>query len=438
MTYRKKLIEVALPLEAINVASAREKSIRYGHPSTMHLWWARRPLAACRAVIFASLVDDPSALPDQFPTEAAQDIERKRLFNIIEELVQWDNSNNQTVLDTARTEILRSTGGNPPSLVDPFCGGGSIPLEGQRLGLEVYASDLNPVAVLITKALIEIPPKFAGHAPVNPEYRAKMGAESGWRGAHGLAEDVRYYGKWMREEAQKRIGYLYPKITLPHKYGGSDATVIAWIWARTIKCPNPACGAQMPLVRSFSLSTKAGKKAWVEPVVNRTTKTVRFEVRMGQGTPPEGTVTRQGATCIVCSTPVPFDHIRAEGREERMDAQLMAIVAEGQHGRVYLQPTAEQEAIAAEAQPDWAPETNLPEKALSFRVQLYGMTRHRDLFTPRQLVALATFSDLVGEVREQIEHDAIAANAFEDVTQLAEADISVQSYRDAVATYLSK
>ena len=261
-TFRKKLIEVALPLEAINKEAAREKSIRHGHPSTLHLWWARRPLAACRAALFASLVDDPSSHPERFPTEEAQKTERQRLFRIIEELVKWENSNNEQVLRQARAEILKSTSGNAPPVLDPFCGGGSIPLEAQRLGLEAPASDLNPVAVLITKALIEIPPKFAGKPPVNPDSRKKLDHSKTWKGAQGLAEDVRYYGQWMRDEAEKRIGHLYPKIKLPKEQGGGEATVIAWLWARTVKCPNPACGAQMPLIRSFWLSTKPGQKDW--------------------------------------------------------------------------------------------------------------------------------------------------------------------------------
>src|SRR6266852_5048275 len=225
MTAKKKLIEVALPLEAINRASAREKSIRHGHPSTLHLWWARRPLAAARAVIFAQMVDDPSAHPDQFPNEEAQEQERQRLFRLIEELVQWENTTNEAVLTQAREEIWKSwratcaankdhpraaelfNPGKPPAFHDPFAGGGSLPLEAQRLGLESYASDLNPVAVLICKAMIEIPPRFADKPPVNPEARNEetfLARE--WRAAHGLADDVRYYGKWMREEAEKRIG----------------------------------------------------------------------------------------------------------------------------------------------------------------------------------------------------------------------------------------
>lgn len=438
MAYRKKLIEVALPLEAINQESAREKSIRHGHPSTLHLWWARRPLATCRAVLFASLVDDPSSHPDKFPTEEEQEKERERLFGIIERLVKWENSNNQDVLAEARAEILRSTDGNPPPVYDPFCGGGSIPLEAQRLGLEAHGSDLNPVAVLITKAMIEIPPKFKDKPPVNPEAQKKEDI-SEWSGAQGLAEDVRYYGKWMREKAEKLIGHLYPKVQLPLEYGGGEATVIAWLWARTVKCPNPACGAQMPLVRSFSLSTKKDRPAWIEPVIDRSQPppVVRFEVKTGKGKAPDGTINRKGATCICCGTPVPFDYIRSEGKAERMGAQLMAIVAEGQRQRVYVAPNGEHEAIAASAQPEWEPETDLPEQALGFRVQRYGMTKHADLFTPRQKVALTTFSDLISKAQERVRLDAVAAGIFDDNLSLRDGGIGATSYADAVAMYLA-
>jgi putative DNA methylase len=270
--YKKKLIEVALPLEAINKESAREKSIRHGHPSTLHLWWARRPLAACRAVLFAQLVDDPSSRPEEFPTEEAQRGERYRLFGIIEELVKWENISNERVLGAARAEIMKSCDGAPPPVLDPFAGGGSIPLEAQRLGLEAHASDLNPVAVLINKALIEIPPRWAGQAPVWP------GADDGkltseWPGATGLAEDVRRYGEWVRDQAQERIGHLYPDATLPD---GSKAKVIAWIWARTVTCPNPACRAQMPLMRSFWLS----KKGIVRHGSNRLSRATRLTSRL--------------------------------------------------------------------------------------------------------------------------------------------------------------
>lgn len=435
----KKLIEVALPLDAINAASAREKSIRHGHPSTLHLWWARRPLAACRAVLFASLVDDPGEHPEQWATEAEQDRERQRLFRLIEQLVLWENSNNAQVLAQARAEIGRATGGHPPPVLDPFCGGGSIPLEAQRLGLEAHGSDLNPVAVLITKALIEIPPRFAGQPPVNPAARRKMGAQSAWQGAAGLAEDVRYYGQWMRDEAQRRIGHLYPKVTLPPEQGGGEATVIAWLWARTVPCPNPACGAQMPLVRSFALSTKAGKQAWVEPQIDRTQQppAVRFAVRTSGEKGLGGTVNRKGGTCIVCHTPVPFDHIRAEGRAGHMRTQLMAVVAEGQRRRVYLSPDEEQAFTASQARPEWEPAAELPHNPRDFKTPNYGMITFGDLFTPRQLVALNAFSDLIAKVREQVARDAAAAGIANDSLTLDDGGNGATAYSDAVATYLA-
>ena len=275
----KKLIEVALPLEKINAESAREKSIRHGHPSTLHLWWARRPLAAARAVIWSSLVDDPSSHPEKFPTEEDQSKERQRLFKILEDLVVWENSNNEDVLNAAKEEILKSTDNNPPALLDPFAGGGAIPLEAQRLGLEAHAHDLNPVAVTINKAMIEIPPRFAGKAPVNPDAQVSA-MRNGWSRAQGLAEDVRYYGEWMKQEAFQRIGHLYPKVKVPHEQGGGEATVIAWIWARTVKCPNPACGCEMPLASSFVLSKKKGKEAWVKPIPDG--DKVHFEVQNGK------------------------------------------------------------------------------------------------------------------------------------------------------------
>ncbi|NLG79150.1 MAG: DUF1156 domain-containing protein [Firmicutes bacterium] len=438
----KKLIEVALPLEAINREAAREKSIRRGHPSTLHLWWSRKPTAACRAVLFASLVDDPSARPEEFPTDDAQRRERERLFRIIERLVKWENVNDELVLEEARQEILKSTDGNPPPVLDPFCGGGSIPLEAQRLGLKAYASDLNPVAVLITKALIEIPPRFAGRPPVNPEYRhlspdTRALQENQWHGAKGLAEDVRYYGKWIREEAEKRIGHLYPKVQLPREHGGGKAMVIAWLWARTVKCPNPACGAVMPLTSKFWLSAKAEKKAWVEPIVDKAAKSVRFEVKTGKGMPPDGTVNRRGARCIVCGQAVPFDHIRAEGKAGRMHAQLMAIAAEGEGGRTYLAPSGEHTTVSAKAQPSWWPETDLPHNSRDFKTPNYGMTRHCDLFTPRQLVALTTFSDLAADACKLAEKHAAEAGLPDDGVPLSAGGTGGKAYSEALLTYLA-
>lgn len=435
---KRKLIEVSIPLEAINVAAAREKSIRHGHPSTLHLWWARRPLAACRAVLFASLVDDPSSDLDRFPTEHEQAAERRRLFGIIERLVLWENTTNESVLEEARGEIRRSTGGLPPPVFDPFCGGGSIPLEAQRLGLTAYASDLNPVAVLITKALIEIPPKFADLRPVHPGARRGVGSTGAWKGAAGLAEDVRRYGTWMRDEAERRIGHLYPKVRLPTEHGGGEATVVAWLWARTVTCPNPVCGARMPLISSFALSTKKGNGVWVEPEVDWASKSVRFEIRAGGGTPPKPPKVGRGAhfRCLVCEQVAPDEHIKAEGRAKRMDAQLMAIVAESHRSRIYLAPTDEHEAIARSARPNWAPEEELANDPRALWTVNYGLTRFRDLFTARQLVALTTFSDLVGEARVRVLRDAMSAHFSTDDVRLGTDRGDADAYADAVATYL--
>ena len=456
--YPKKLIEVALPLDDINAAAKREKSIRHGHPSTLHLWWARRPLAAARAVLFAQLVNDPGGKRGygKYKGQTKKDAlrERERLFGILRELVKWENTNNEELLEQAREEIRKSwretcelNGDDPdtqkmPPFLDPFAGGGAIPLEAQRLGLEAHASDLNPVAVMINKAMIEIPPRFAGRKPVGPEIKGpkqKKTHKEDWSGARGLAEDVRRYGHWMREEAFKRIGHLYPEVELPKEQGGGNATVIAWLWARTVQCPNPACGARMPLVRSLDLSTKKGKRAWVEPVVDRSVQPpkVSFTVHMGDGKGEPGTVNRKGGRCLCCETPVPFPHIRAEGKAGRMGEQLMAVVAEGHRGRVYVSPTKEMEELAVQTSPNEPPESLLPEKALGFRIQQYGMIKHKHLFTPRQLVALTTFSDLVQEARARVIEDARQTGWPDDGTGFNDGGTGATAYGDAVAVYLA-
>ena len=431
----KKLIEVALPLEAINAESAHEKMPGIGpHPRGLHLWWARRPFAAARAVIWASLVDDPSSHPERFPDEETQEKERKRLFALLTRLVKWENSNDEGVLAEAKEEIMRSTHNDPPALLDPFAGGGAIPLEAQRLGLTAHAHDLNPVAVMINKAMIEIPPRFAGQRPVNPAWRKRAGmADVPMKGAAGLAEDVRYYGEWMKQRAYERIGHLYPTVKIPGG-GSTEATVIAWIWARTVKCPNPACGCEMPLVRSFTLSKKKGKEAYIEPEFHDG----HFHYTVKTGKHKEwGTVERNGAHCAACDTSVPLEYIREEGRAHRLGQHLMAIVAEGQSGRVYLSPNAEQARIANVPEPADAPESDLPEKALSFRVQAYGMTKHKYLFTNRQLTALTTFSELVGEAQRQAEADALAAGRSADPTPLCEGGSGAHAYGEAVGVYLA-
>ena len=467
---RKKLIEAALPLEAINVASAREKMPGIGpHPRGLHLWWARRPLATARAVLFAQMVDDPSSRPELFPTEEEQFQERQRLFKLIEELVEWKNITDETVLEKGRQEIRLSwrrtcedNRDHPkaaelfdpdrlPAFHDPFAGGGSIPLEAQRLGLETHASDLNPVAVLINKAMIEIPTRFASRPPVNPEARRGRGStEAQWKGAAGLAEDVRYYGKWMRDEAEKRIGHLYPKIEVTAEmtqerpdlkpYVGRKLTVIAWLWARTVKSPNPAFAhVDAPLVSSFVLSTKKGKEAYVEPVMEN--GGYRFTVRVG--TPPEsaknGTKLARGANfqCVMSKLPIASDYIKSEGKAGRMSAKLMAIVAEGNRGRVYLAPTPEHESIVHGAAPTWTPDVEIPPDRRAMFTPLYGLTHFKHLFTDRQLVALTTFSDLVGEARERIRQDVVAASLPDDGTPLRDEGDGAKGYAEAVGLYLA-
>lgn len=470
-TYKKKLIEVALPLEAINQASAREKSIRHGHPSTLHLWWARRPLAAARAIIFAQMVDDPSAHPELFPTPEEQEEERQRLFGIIEKLVLWESTANEKVLQEARNEIWRSwrytcaenadhprakelfDPGKLPAFHDPFAGGGSLPLEAQRLGLEAYASDVNPVAVMINKAMIEIPSKFAGRAPVNPESRQEAGlVPREWRGAQGLAEDVRYYGKWMRDEADNRIGHLYPKIEITadmakerpdlKPLAGQKLTVIAWLWARTVKSPNPAfANVDVPLVSTFMLSTRPGKEAYVEPVVKD--GGYCFTVKVGRPQEPvaakNGTKLARGANfrCILSGAPIQGVYIRSEAQAGRMGARLMAVVADGEHGRLYLRPTSEMEAVATSARPTWKPDLKVPTPCHDVdRLPMYGMPTWGDAFTPRQLVALTTFSDLVQEARERVKRDALAARLTDDRDPLWNGGLGATAYADAVAVYL--
>jgi putative DNA methylase len=438
----KKLIEVALPLEAINTACSHEKMPGIGpHPRGIHLWWARRPLAVCRAVLFASLVDDPSSHPEQFPTPEAQTVERKRLFDLIEKLVDWNNIGKKEIYDEAHQEIVKSTNGNPPPILDPFAGGGSIPLEAQRLGLEAHASDLNPVAVLINKALIEIPPKFANKPPVNPETRGIIGGANEWKGAAGLAEDVKYYGERMRQKAFEKIGHLYPKVKVPATDTEKEyeAAVIAWLWARTVTCPNPACKAEMPLVRSFELSKKKGKEAWVNPRIDKENKTIHFEVKQGKGKAPDGTVNRNGAKCLCCSAPVPLQYVRDEGKAGRMGARLMAIVADGHSGRVYLPPDETHIKAADVVKPENYPDGDLPEKALSFRVQLYGMSKYVDLFTSRQLAALVTFSDLVGEAITQVEKDSkeCGESGITNEKGLDDGGTGARAYAEAVGVYLA-
>ena len=442
----RKLIEVALPLDAINQQSAREKSIRKGHPSTLHLWWSRKPTATSRAVLFSQLVDDPSERYEEFleaaraegeadPESAAEravEAERRRLFTLITRMVDWDNIGDEHLMREVREEIRRSTGEEPPAVLDPFAGGGSIPLEAQRLGLEAHASDLNPVAVLINKALIEIPPRFAGRAPVFP------GADDGtrsWPGAHGLAEDVRRYGEWMREEAWRRIGHLYPRAQLPD---GSRATVIAWIWARTVTCPNPACGIETPLVSKWWLGKKKGKEAYIVPTVvgDHIEYSIGHDPKRAPTKQDDGTISgRRGAVCVSCRSAISMDYIKNEGNHGLMGAQACAVVVEGRRNRIYLPPN---DAIAESARierPTRVPLQRLPNDPRNFWTVAYGLDTFDKLFTARQLTALTTFSDLVSEARERVLRDALASGMSKG-ERLEAGGAGAAAYADAVATYL--
>jgi putative DNA methylase len=468
----RKLIEVALPLDKINEAAAREKSIRHGHPSTLHLWWARRPLAAARAVLFAQLVNDPGyerhLNRGVNKVEAAK--ERERLFKIIEDLVVWENTNNEGVLNAARAEIWKSwretcelNRNHPdaatlfnseqlPAFHDPFAGGGAIPLEAQRLGMESYSSDLNPVAVIINKALIEIPPRFTGCTPVGsiPDGEQPVFSQRAWPGASGLGEDVRRYGAWLKTEAEKRIGFLYPKVEITAKLAtnrpdlvplvGHKLTVIAWIWARTVKSPNPAYSqADVPLVSTFVLSSKAGKEAYVQPIIEG--DKYRFSVKIGKAPADalNGTKLSRGANfrCLLSSSPIEPSYVKSEGLAKRMSARLMAVIAEGENGRVFLEPDKFQEDIATQAVPKWKPDTPLPDDPRNFWTLNYGLTTFGDLFTPRQLTALNTFSDLVIEASEKCHVESLAAGRSADPTPLAEGGAGALAYAQAVAVYLA-
>jgi putative DNA methylase len=473
----KKLIEVALPLDAINVASAKEKSIRHGHPSTLHLWWARRPLATARAVIFAQMVNDPGGERGYFAgmTKAQAAVKREELFKIIEDLVLWENTNNEEVLGRAQAaireswrETCRLNKGHPqaaelfnpeilPSFHDPFAGGGALPLEAQRLGLDAFASDLNPVAVTINKAMIEIPPKFTGRAPVGPfvERDKQSKLHEDWAGARGLAEDTRRYGSWMRAEAQARIGHLYPAIEVTDAmvsdignprpdlvpFVGERLTVIAWIWARTIRSPNPAVGnVEVPLASTFLLSTKDSKQVYLRPLIDEGHR-YRFQVRLGEPdeSAKDGTKLARGANfrCLLSNAPIEPKHIYSEASAGRMGARLMAMVAESASGRVYLEPTPEHEAAALAARPEWKPEVLMPENPRWFSPPLYGLKAYGDLFTQRQLFALTTLCDLVSEATELVRTDAVRAGWPDDGVGLAVGGTGATAYAEAIGVYLS-
>ena len=435
--YRPKLIEVALPLAAINAEAARDKGIGK-HPQSLHRWWARRPLAAARAVIWASLVDDPSAEGYRDPngnllaTAEAQEAERQRLFRILERLVKWENSNDAEVLADARAEIDRAFPEGPPPVLDPFAGGGAIPLEAQRLGLTALAGDLNPVAVLINKAMIEIPPRFAGLPPVHPDIDKSL---TTWERVQGLAADVEAYGRWMRNEAERRIGHLYPNATGPD---GEMLSPIAWIWARSVESPDPSWCGHVPLVASWMLSKKKGKPTvWIEPIIDRDAQSISYKIRNGGEPRHERTVTRGNGTCIATGAAMPKGYIKAEGRADRTGHQLMAVVAEGERGRQYLQATDADERGSNCELPEWIPRGAITKNSRYMLPPPYGMDEWWKLFTPRQLVALTTLSDLLAEATAKIRVDALAAGVPSDDVPLTDGGHGVVAYAEAIVTYLA-
>jgi len=430
---KKKLIEVAMPLEVINKASIREKSIRHGHPSSLHVYWARRPLAACRAVIFAQLVDDPSSHPDKFPTLELQTKERERLFSIIEELVIWENSNNEGVLNKAHAEILKSFDGKLPSIYDPFSGGASIPLEAQRLGLPAYGSDLNPVAVMIGKSLVQIPPLFKDMKPIHSGGHEKLN----YKNAEGLAEDIKYFGQWMRHKAFERIGHLYPEIDLPKEQGGGKAKVIAWIWARTVPSPDPFYqDVRVPLISSYILSTKLGKTAYIQPLVDKKEKTINFKVivngnKESLNNAKNGNKYGRGANfkCLFTESAITPDYVRKIANNEGLGSTLIAIVAEGIKGRNYISPDKNHIKIALSAEYGWRPEDDMSQESKNLvSGRGYGYTKWHQLFTKRQLLTQTTFSDLIEEVKLEVEKDlqSKSPNYSKEI-----------KYQDAVILYLS-
>ena len=437
MEMKKKLIEVAIPLEAINAESAREKTIRHGHPSTLHMWWARRPLATARAVLWSSLVDDPSSHPESFPSEEEQDSERHRLFEILSKLVKPEYANDTAVISAAKEEIEKSVGRSPISSLDPFAGGGAIPLEAQRLGLEAYAGDLNPVAVMINKAMIEIPYRFANTRPVNPNWASQITGRQKYtiRGLAGMAEDIQYYGVWIKKQAYKRIGGLYPKAKLQD---GSEATVISWIWARTVRCPNPACGCIIPMVSNPILSKKKGNYVWMEPQVSG--NNVIFNIRSGISQPklPNNKKGRGAAfICPACGQTTLDEYVKQEGKKGTIGVQLIAIAAEGKHGRVYLPANQEHIEAANVKLPDSYPDGAMPTNPRWFSPPAFGMENYSQLFTPRQLTALTTFCDLIDEVGKKVESDAIEAGMSNDGIGLAENGAGAKAYGEAIGVNLA-
>jgi len=426
----KKLIEVAIPLDVINAESAREKSIRHGHPSTLHLWWARRPLATARAVLFASLVDDPSSHPELFPTEDEQNTERQRLFGIITRMVKWENTTDVGLFNEAKKEIQKYVGDGPIGFLDPFSGGGAIPLEAQRLGLNTHAHDLNPVSIIINRAMIDIPYRFVDMPPVNPKSRSLKMIDT-YKGIDGLGEDIDYYGKRLKELTFQQIGSHYPTVDASISETKKDANVIAWIWARTIECPNPACRCKVPLVKSFSLSKK--QKCHINPIIDGTS--VKYSVEYGDDSKP-GTINSKGATCLKCGSPITFKQIRDVASSGKMQSDMMAIVVEGDNKRTYLNASESQVNDSKIDFPTDVPDVLIDGSVPYLQTPKYGMSHYSDMFTNRQLNMIVAFIKNARILREEIEQDALFSGVAKG-DKLYNGGNGAKAYSEAIAVYLS-
>jgi putative DNA methylase len=431
MTYKKKLIEVALPLVAISDASAYEQSVKRGKPSQLHKWWARRPSVAARAILWASLVDDPSAHPERFPDTESQRSERSRLFRVLEGILEWDLPFHDPRMRDARAELGASLDGDGPIILDPFGGGGTIALEAQRLGLRTATGDLNPVAVLIQRGLLELPARFSNGRPVHPSGANRLN----WTAAQGLAHDVEAYGSELLGLATQKLAPFYPKE--PNPTTGNAATVTHCVWARTVKSPDPSFPFHVPLVGSWVLATKNAVQTWIEPIVDRSSGRFEYRVREG-GTPPPGTVGARAATCLATGSPITLDYIKAEGEAGRIGNCLIALVAEGDRSKVFLQASDLQLQAARDCpEPQWRPEGLLSTHPQYMGTPRYGLDEWWKLFTPRQLLALTTFSDLLPSVRQRVLEDSIEAGMANDSIPARLGGDGSTAYADAVVTYLA-
>jgi putative DNA methylase len=432
---RKKLIEVALPLPEINDASAYDKMPGIGpHPKGIHHWWARLPLPTARAILFASVVDDPEAHPEKWPTEETQSDERERLFDILRRMMGKRLHEAPEVYQEARDEMLRQTGGQLPAVFDPFSGGGSIPLESYRLGFETHSADLNPVAVLLNKCNLQLAPRWRGCPPVNSSDRNRIAGTEDWRGAHGLAADIRHFGRLVRSRTEQKIGTLYPRAALNNDNGG-HANVIAWVWARTVASPSPAArGKHVPLISTYWLRRNKKRGVWLEPKVNKSSGSYRFDIRTDEpddrSNVATGTKIARGAKfrCLLTGDVIDDAHIKAEGKAGRLGYFLTAIVVEGKRQRLYLPADEAHVATALVDVPADELNEELAHDPRNIWCTGYGLARFNQLFTPRQLKSLLTLSDLVKAVTNDVYKEAAASG-------LPHADAT--EYSHTIATFLA-